>query len=71
MSPKESLRGSHPEYCITDYPQVPLSKREWFAGMAMQAVVQLPNPRLKSDYAREAVELADLLIAELAKEKNG
>lgn len=45
-----------------------LTKREYFAAMAMQARCLLPNPRLNSDYVREAVEMADALIAELNKE---
>jgi hypothetical protein len=44
-----------------------LTKREYFAAMAIQVRCFLPNPRLTSDYVKEAVEMADMLIAELNK----
>jgi len=50
------------------YDHKGLTKREYFAAMAMQGLVQ--NDVLSSDYqsaAREAVCWADLLIDELSK----
>lgn len=50
-----------------------LTKREWFAGMAMQGIFagrNWPHKGMISDcigYARNAVELADALIEELEK----
>ena len=44
-----------------------LTKREYFAAVALIARSLVPNPRMISDYAREAVEMADALIAELQK----
>ena len=50
-----------------------LTKREWFAGMAMQGIFagrNWPHKGMISDcigYARNAVELADALIVELEK----
>lgn len=52
---------------------VGLSKREWFAGMAMAGIFagrNWPHGAMIPDcinYARNAVELADALIAELEK----
>ena len=55
-----------------------LTKREWFAGLAMQAVLQLPLEGggecdelmmdLPSKAAEVCVACADALLAELAKE---
>mgnify|MGYP000486816482 CR=1 FL=1 len=53
--------------------QVGLTKREWFAGMAMQGIFagrNWPHEGMIPDcigYARNAVELADALIEELEK----
>ena len=44
-----------------------LTKREWFAGLAMIARSLTPNSRLISDYTKEAIEMADALIKELSK----
>lgn len=47
-----------------------LSKREWFAGLAMQGIVGSSDtyPIDCPHVARQAVALADALLAELAKE---
>ncbi len=57
-------------FADVDHPnQAGLTKREWFAGLAMQAL--LSDPELcgwgEEDYASSAVKFADALIAELAK----
>ncbi len=44
-----------------------LTKREWYAGLVLIARHIVPMSRLSSDYVREAVEMADALIAELNK----
>lgn len=46
-----------------------LTKREYFAAMALIARSLTPAPRLISNYTKEAVEMADALIAELNKEQ--
>lgn len=62
---------------IGERPEL-LTKREWFAGLAMQAVLQLPLEGggecdelmmdLPSKAAEVCVACADALLAELAKE---
>ena len=42
-----------------------LTKREWFAGMAMQGL--LANPNNQADPFSAAREAADRMLAELAK----
>lgn len=42
-----------------------LTKREWFAGMAMQGL--LANPNNEADPFSSAREAADRMLAELAK----
>lgn len=44
-----------------------LTKREYFAAMAMQGLAANPDPISTSGIARIAVSLADALIAELNK----
>lgn len=48
-----------------------LTKREWFAGLAMQGVLAGPDsPNFEDDsVARSAVDLADALIAALNEEE--
>ena len=47
-----------------------VTKREYFAAMAMQGFCAAPDATGKyTDYARDAVRTADALLAELAKEQ--
>lgn len=50
-----------------------LTKREWFAGMAMQGMLANPNEKRQypdlQDYAVKARVMADALIKELSEEK--
>ena len=49
---------------------VGLTKRELFAAMAMQGLITMAPPgSLAIVMCKESVQLADLLLAELAKEK--
>jgi hypothetical protein len=49
-----------------DYPEEGLTKREYFAAMAMQALLSDPNiSTTYSHYAENAVQAADALIAAL------
>ncbi len=55
------------------YPYTPeggagLTKREWFAGQALTGLLATRHGE-SSNFVRDAVKLADALIAELAKEK--
>jgi len=57
----------HPEGGI-DSPQSGLTKREYFAAMAMQGILSHLTTRVSAEeVARAAVELADQLIIELNK----
>lgn len=47
-------------------PVYGLTKREWFAGMALSGLLSLSDARFKSD-VNEAVLCADLLIERLNK----
>lgn len=50
----------------------PLTKREYFAAMAMQALFPTVNVHTdKAECAEDAVEMADALIAELNRETKG
>lgn len=70
---KEELTVETPT--CQDSLQVGLTKREWFAGLAMAGIFAGRNWSKGAsipdciDYARNAVELADALIAELEKNK--
>lgn len=58
----------HPNGQI-EYGALGLTKREYFAGVALQGLLVDPN---RSDiYAREAVAYADALLAELARKGEG
>ncbi len=47
-----------------------LTKREYFAGLAMQGMLADPSRNLfPQQYAEMAIEVADALLAELAKPK--
>lgn len=49
-----------------------LTIREWFAGRAMQGLLSRPDgPRLARDVAREAVQYADAVLAEICKKSGG
>lgn len=56
-----------------DRPKSKITKREYFAGLAMQGILSDPNrPReldLNLEIVEHAVEFADLLLAELEKTK--
>lgn len=57
-----------------DHPNQPgLTKREWFAGIAMQGLLTYYTPEPPASYvaqcAKDALIFADALIAELAREE--
>ena len=53
------------------YPQQDgLTKREYFAAMAMQAILSIPSYQTKQACATAAVQMADALILELNKEQD-
>lgn len=53
------------------YPgQDGLTKREYFAAMAMQAILSIPSFQTKKETATAAVQMADALILELNKEQD-
>ena len=60
----------HPEGGI-DSPQQGLTKREYFAGLAIQGLLASPNFNWEhyegKDTAKDAIEIADALLAELDK----
>jgi len=63
----------HPDFGI-DGPQQGLTKREYFAGLAMQGVLShnskySPTPNQAADIAMYAVQIADALLEELNKTK--
>ena len=68
---------NYPKYAFPDpapsedgHPGMTL--REWYAGMALAVLVAVPGSwpeDWKQNFTKTAVELADALIAELAKEK--
>lgn len=43
--------------------------RNYFAGMALQAILSRPVPRRQVDYARLAIAYADDLVCKLKEEK--
>lgn len=43
-----------------------LTKREWFAGLAMQAL--LADPKFEGDAVSDALEFADDMLVELEKD---
>lgn len=48
---------------------IPLTKREWFAGLAMQGLIyRAYDFSMATDVSDRAIALADSLIAELSKE---
>ena len=54
-------------------PQTGLSKREYFAGLAMQAMASKENYDIDYDFirtARKSIKLADALLKELEKKEN-
>jgi hypothetical protein len=54
-------------------PQTGLTKREYFAGLAMQAMVSKENYDIDYDFirtARKSIKLADALLKELEKKEN-
>lgn len=44
-----------------------LTKREYFAGLAMQGLLTLGTEQDRPQYARASVRMADALLAELEK----
>ena len=70
-----SDNGNEPAFARPEseftYGSTGLTKREWFAGMAMVGNVANSDPQMRpsshQDVARWSVELADALLAELAK----
>lgn len=57
---------------IADHVQLGLTKREWFAGLAMQGLVaHQPTGFDKYIAAKEAVAYADALLARLAEKGEG
>ena len=53
-------------------PQTGLTKREYFAGLAMQAIVSKENYDIDYDFirtARKSIKLADALLKELDKKE--
>jgi hypothetical protein len=44
-----------------------LTKREYFAAMAMQGMLAHPGGLSLEEYARQSVDFADALIAELQR----
>ena len=63
---EEKTRGSDMAFPIEDHGAVGLTKREWFAGMAMMGLSTGDNT-IKKDVV-SAVKAADLLIDELNKD---
>jgi hypothetical protein len=57
-----------------DRPKSEITKREYFAGLAMQGILSDPNRGSELDHnlviVEHAVKFADLLLAELEKTKN-
>jgi hypothetical protein len=54
-------------------PQTGLTKREYFAGLAMQAMASKENYDIDYDFIRTArisIKLADALLKELEKKEN-
>jgi hypothetical protein len=54
-------------------PQTGLTKREYFAGLAMQAIASKENYDIDYDFirtARKSIKLADALLKELEKKEN-
>jgi hypothetical protein len=54
-------------------PQTGLTKREYFAGLAMQAIASKENYDIDYDFirtARKSIKLADELLKELEKKEN-
>ncbi len=54
-------------------PQTGLSKREYFAGLAMQAMASKENYDIDYDFirtTRKSIKLADALLKELEKKEN-
>jgi hypothetical protein len=56
----------HPDGGV-DTPQQGLTKREYFAGLAMQGLLANPDLYVDMKIGQEAVALADELLAELDK----
>jgi hypothetical protein len=53
-------------------PQTGLTKREYFAGLAMQAIASKENYDIDYDFirtARKSIKLADSLLKELDKKE--
>jgi hypothetical protein len=53
-------------------PQTGLTKREYFAGLAMQAIASKENYDIDYDFirtARKSIKLADTLLKELDKKE--
>ena len=60
----------HPDGGIIDSPQEGLSKREYFAAMALQGLLSDSNNTGNCAYfATDAVKMADALIEQLNKAK--
>lgn len=72
MSSNQGDNTAFPAGEDVGYFKTGLTKREWFAGMALQGLSSLTFSNLvkninSQDAAKKAVELADALINELSK----
>lgn len=67
-NPDDPIHPKEPKHLMGD---LGLTKREWFAGMAMQGVIQMTGGPIGWDTpevaAKFILEWADALIAELNK----
>jgi hypothetical protein len=69
---KNGKQGAFPKRA-DGAPQTGLTKREYFAGLAMQAMVSKENYDIDYDFirtARKSIKLADALLKELEKKEN-
>ena len=55
--------------CGTDAPQIVLTKREYFAAMAMQGFITKYGVDCQEEHIKQAVFIADFFIGELNKTK--